>query len=245
MKNIKWAVLPVILSVFTFSSCITVEDGSGFGRCTHGTGDLVTETFNLDDFSRIELDIAADVYLTMGEEQKVKVEGRQNIIDELNIEVVNHTWDISSDKCLRNIGNMKIFITLTEVDLLKITDSGNIRSENELSVDDLDLMISGSGDFDLALNANRIDCKVSGSGDVSLSGETTDLGYSVTGSGDLDAFGMKAQNVDVKISGSGDANVWAEQYLKIRISGSGDVHYIGHPELEINITGSGTVKDDN
>ena len=245
MKSVKWALLPALIGIISFSSCIIIDDNSGFGNCVRGSGDLVTETLDLEAFSRVKVDIDADVYITQGDVQEVIVEGKQNIIDELDLSISGVTWEITSDRCLRNTGKMKIFITIPAVDLLSITGSGNIQSENELVTDRLDLNISGSGDFDLAVNAEVIDCNVSGSGGIYLEGQTIDLDYSVSGSGDFNAFNMRAQNVDIKISGSGDVDVWAVDYLKVKISGSGDVRYKGHPDLDISITGSGDVRDAN
>ena len=237
--------MPLLILIVSCASCVIVGDGTGIGRCVRGTGDMVTQTLDLDDFSEINLDIAADVFLTQGDEQEVVVEGKQNIIDELNLNVSSGEWDISGDRCFRNVGNMKIFITIPNIEAISIHGSGDIRSENTIVSDYLDLNISGSGDLDLAVDSESINCHVSGSGNVYLDGATSDFDYKMSGSGDLNAFDMEAQTMSIKISGSGDADVRVSEYLKIRIAGSGDIHYKGHPELDINISGSGHVIDAN
>ncbi len=236
--------MPLIVFVIYFPACVIIDEG-GAGRCVRGTGDIVSQTLDLDAFSEISLDISADVYLTQGDEQEVVVEGRQNIIDELNLDVFSGEWRIESDRCLKHAGNMKIFITIPEITALSIQGSGDIHSENTIVSDRLDLSVSGSGDFDLAVDSESIDCKVSGSGDIYMEGVAADFDYRLSGSGNLNAFDLETQTMNIKISGSGDADVWVLEYLKIRVAGSGDIHYKGHPELDINISGSGQVIDAN
>lgn len=245
MKNIKWAVMPLLIGIICFSGCVIIDDGNGIGRCVSGTGSIVTQTLDLDNFSEISLDIDADIFLTQGDEQEVIVEGKQNIIDELNLDVSSGEWRVKGDRCLKHLGNMKIFITIPNIEALSIHGSGDIRSENVLVSNHLNLSVSGSGDFDLAVDAESIDCNVSGSGDIYMEGATSDFNYKLSGSGDLNAFDLETHMMDVKISGSGDADVWVLDYLKVRIAGSGDIHYKGHPELDINISGSGHVVDAN
>lgn len=228
---------------FTVSSCFFDDDGP-FG-CINGEGPMVTEELNLADFSGIELDISADVVVKQGPEQEVIVEGKQNIIDELERDVKNGIWEIDVDGCVTDMGNMRIFVTLPDITSLKISGSGKIESENVLLVNDINLRISGSGDMDLDLEADDIDAKISGSGEMILDGLAKDLNFKISGSGDLHAFGLETQFADIDISGSGDAEVFVVQELDVKISGSGDVTYLGNPLLDVSISGSGKVKDGN
>lgn len=243
MSKMKWLFfVPIALSL-TVSSCFFDDEGH-FG-CLNGEGPVVSEELNLADFDGVELSISADVIIRQGSEQEVIVEGKQNVIDELERDVKNGIWDIDIKGCVRDNNDMKIFITLPDISSLKISGSGSIESENFLIVEDIDLRISGSGDMDLDIEANRIDAKISGSGEMLLDGLTDHLDFKISGSGDLHAFGLETQSAIVEISGSGDAEVHAATDLDVKISGSGNVTYRGNPSLNVKITGSGKVIDGN
>ncbi len=243
MNKFKWIFLTTILMGMTVSSCfIDVDDDDGFFSCVDGDGPLVTATLDISGFRGVELDIPADVFITQGDEFDVVVEGKQNIIDELEFDVSGGVWDIKTDRCVRDIGNMKFFITMPEIDFLQVSGSGSIVSNSELVVGDIEIRISGSGTIDVELDADDIEARTSGSGNMRLFGFADELEYRVSGSGDLHAFDLELRQADIQISGSGDAEVNVSEFLKVRISGSGDVIYLGNPTIDASVSGSGEVR---
>ncbi len=244
MTSRNYLLLTVSILLLFGSSCGLNDDESIFG-CVEGNGDTITEALLLDDFTKIKLKISADVYLTQGDVQEVLVEGQQNIIHELDLDVNGETWEIEFDNCTKDYDNLKIYITLPEIKELNISGSGMIYGENDLAVGDLRLRISGSGDIDLLGVAEDIDAKISGSGKIKLEGSADRLDLAISGSGDYRGFNMIIDRVDIKISGSGDVEVKANETLDVDISGSGDVYYRGDPDLSIDISGSGEVIDAN
>lgn len=241
MTKMNW--LFFVALCLTVSSCFFDDEGP-FG-CLNGEGPVVTEELNLADFDGIELSISADVVIKQGPVQEVIVEGKQNIIDELERDVKSGIWDIDIKGCVRDNKDMRIFITLPDITSLKLSGSGTIESENVLLVNDIDLGISGSGDMDLDLEADRIDAKISGSGEMNLDGLADHLDFEISGSGDLHGFGLETQSAIVEIRGSGDAEVFVNDNLDVKISGSGNVIYRGNPGLNVKISGSGKVVDGN
>lgn len=237
--------LLVLLAVlFTVTSCYQ-DDNDGIFNCVKGEGNIVTQEINVSEFTGVKLEIAADIYITQGDAFVVSVTGQQNIINELERDVNNGTWEVEFDRCVKNYDELTIHITMPEIDYLAISGSGTMYSQNTLDVDELDLKISGSGDMILDLNAYKVDATISGSGQMKLDGITEIAEYKISGSGDYHAFGLQADIVEVKISGSGNAEVLAIDYLKVEITGSGDVFYRGTPTLDVSITGSGNIYDYN
>ncbi len=235
--------LPLIFSAFlAITSC--VDDDGIFRDCESGNGPVVEEVLNISEFTGLKLKIAADVFITQGDAVEVVAKGEQNVIDGLDLSVRNDIWDVEFDNCMKNY-ELKIFVTMPDVDFLSITGSGDIIGETFIDSDDITLRITGSGDMCLGLTTDNIDAKITGSGDMDLEGATQQLDFRITGSGDLGAFDLIAERADIEITGSGDANVNVVDFLKIKITGSGDVLYKGSPELDINISGSGKVRDAN
>ena len=242
MKNLKF-LTAILAATFLFSSCLLFDDDPF--RCERGQGPTVTRVLDLPSFSGIDLQISGDVVLRQGNEQYVEVEGQDNIIDLLRLSVSNNTWKIKFTDCVRNYDNLMIYITLPDIDEIKISGSGDVYGDNLFEGNNLDLNISGSGDMDLGLDYKNVDTRITGSGDIRLEGDCRNFDLDITGSGDYHAFDMKSENGKIRISGSGKAEVWVTDDLEVRIPGSGDVYYIGYPDLDIDITGSGKVIDVN
>lgn len=245
LLKFKWLMMAFALTL-TVSSCfIDIDDDDGLFGCVDGDGPIVDEIISLSDFSGISLNLPIEVIVKQGDVQEVRVEGKQNIIDELERDIRNGVWEIETRDCVRDIGNMKIFITIPEIRELTIAGSGEIFGENVFIVQDVELRISGSGDMDLAMEGDDYEVTITGSGNIKLEGLADELDLKITGSGDVSAFNLDAARARIEITGSGNAEVQVQDELDVKISGSGDVRYKGNPNLDVSISGSGRVVDAN
>ncbi|MCB0560190.1 MAG: DUF2807 domain-containing protein [Lewinellaceae bacterium] len=246
MKQIQWMLFALAITLTTSSCFINVNDEDGFfGSCVNGSGPIVTRELVVAPFTGVEMPISADVFLKQGPEQKVIVEGKDNIIDEIELDVQNGIWKIEFNRCVRDIGQLRVFITMPELTHLRVSGSGDVVGENTFVIQDLEIDIPGSGNVDLSLEADDLDIDIPGSGRLTLEGVADETKYRISGSGDVHAFNLECRVADISIPGSGDVEVFATELLKVRISGSGDVFYRGDPALDISITGSGDVIDAN
>ncbi|MCP3929651.1 MAG: DUF2807 domain-containing protein [Bacteroidetes bacterium] len=243
MKTIKW--LFPIASLFLMTGCWCFDDDTDVFGCEKGVGTSVEEEIFVAPFSGIDIDIAADVYITQGDEHEVVVRGEQNIIDLLDRDVKNGIWEIDFEHCVRRYDELDVYITIPNLDYLKISGSGSIRGQNVFLINDIEVLISGSGDVHLELEADDVEGKISGSGQIELEGLAETLDFKISGSGDLKAFDLPVQRAKIQISGSGDAEVHVLDELDVRVSGSGDIYYIGNPAVDAVISGSGRVIDVN
>lgn len=246
MKQIQWMLFASVI-VLTASSCfININDEDGFfGTCVDGSGPIVTRELFVAPFHGIELPISADVFIKQGPDQEVIVEGKDNIIDEIETDVQGGIWKIEFNRCVRDIDQLRVFITMPDLTRLRISGSGDVVSENTFVISDLEIDIPGSGNVDLALDADDLDIEIPGSGRLILEGLADETRYRISGSGDVHAFNLECRVADISIPGSGDVEVFVTEFLKVRISGSGDVFFKGDPSLDVSITGSGNVIDAN
>ncbi len=229
----------LIISVLLLSNC----NNSLFG--IKGSGDTITKDINLQEFTKIDMAIDADVVLSKGDVQKVEIEGQENIIDNIKTKIKSGEWKIDFNKNVRTHKELTVYITIPTFESVVLSGSGNIYSDDTFDVNNLNLKIPGSGDIDLLINSENTDISISGSGNIYLEGGTIDQTISVSGSGNYDAFKFFSKKSEIDISGSGDCNVYAQDNLFVTISGSGNVYYKGNPSVNSMITGSGKVINSN
>ncbi|MBR9922977.1 MAG: DUF2807 domain-containing protein [Bacteroidetes bacterium] len=243
MKNQLFAAL-LGLIMFSSTSCLYFDDGNIF-NCVNGDGPVETFELDIEPFTGIEMSGSMEVYITQGPNQSVFIEGQENIVDLIDNDVNSGVWDIDFEGCVHSHDEVKVYITVPEMNYVKLSGSGKIVSETFLNTEDFVLRLSGSGEIDLALEVEDIDGKISGSGEVKLEGIAESNDFSITGSGDIEAFGLETQKTEIKISGSGNAEILANEILDVKITGSGDVFYRGYPVISVDITGSGDLVDAN
>jgi hypothetical protein len=241
MKIIK-TTLMICVVVLVASAC---KKGGIF--CYQADGNEVTEERTHSGFSKIALEIAADLYVTQGDEYGVNIEASENLMEIIETKVSGTTLviDLKKGKCIKNDHSIKVYITLPELKELNVSGSGDIFVPNKLITDELELDISGSGRVEMdSLFVNHIETKISGSGEIILVAmdtvETEKI--DISGSGEIRAFDVLAKTVDIRVSGSGECQVHAIETLEVDISGSGDVTYKGNPIIDQRISGSGTLK---
>ena len=235
MKN-----LLLVVAFFFSITILTAQDWWKDG--IKGEGPMVSQEFNLDEFESVSLGINGDLYLTQGSTQSVKVEGQQNILNNIKKEVSGDTWKIKFDKPVKKHEKVKIYITLPTLKAAGVAGSGSIIGKNKFSgLDDLELSISGSGDLVFEAEASTIGLRISGSGDIEVEGKAEELEAKISGSGDIDASALSVETCSVAISGSGDCDVNVKENLEAKISGSGDISYLGRPRIKSRTSGSGSI----
>jgi len=235
----KWQ--STLLALLLFST-ITLSCQNFFPPGVQGEGPVIERSLDLKEFESILLSIAADVNLSQGLEQKVVVRGQENILDLLTLDIREGEWAIGFKEPASSYEKLVIDITLPEIKNLGISGSGDIIGTNFFTdLEDVSLVISGSGDIELELRAESIDCTVSGSGNMRLTGRVLAQKINITGSGEVDSDALRSDRCQISITGSGDSKVQVMKALDISIVGSGDVYYWGSARVHTKIIGSGDV----
>lgn len=237
-RNHCFALLPVLFMVL-LSGCYFDIDGDGPGPVVRGSGDIVVEERILSDFDRVVAEGSLELIIGQGTEQYVEVEADDNLLPYIRTSVRGGELRISSTRSFRTRHDIKVYITLTELEALQIRGSGDVYGKTAISGSELDLEIDGSGDVDMELYYNEIDSEINGSGNFRLSGETVEQDIRINGSGDYKAADLYSVEADVNINGSGNSVVSVSDYLRAEIKGSGDIIFYGSPSVESYIDGSG------
>jgi hypothetical protein len=204
------------------------------------------ETRNVSGFTEIGYGIAGNLYVKIGAEFSVVLEGDKKYLSEIETVVRNNKLVIR-DLNNRFFNNEKasVYITLPGLKGLGVSGSGMAQVENSLKNDELYLNVSGSGKIVVPdIIADVLNCSVSGSGNIVLKG-SGDIGkgdISISGSGNYSGEAAKFKNLQVHISGSGNCSCNVTESLNASISGSGNINYTGNPKVDARVSGSGHVR---
>ena len=229
------------------------------------------EIRNVSTFTKISFRVPGKLYLKQGSPQKVEIEGKKDVLEEIETEVdgnrliigkegngwMNWSWGDKNDD------QVNVYITVKDIEGLSVSGSGDLIGQGKITSSDLDLNVSGSGSLQLEAAVNGdIEADVSGSGEIVLKASCKNYESDVSGSGriELDVaisdkadFGVSGSGKiqasgtsnEIKTSISGSGKVLAANLevnkCEVRISGSGDVEINVKSELDATISGSGSV----
>ncbi|MEM7368844.1 MAG: head GIN domain-containing protein [Bacteroidota bacterium] len=259
LNHFKYSLLACLL-LGALASC---ENTPEF-PCVKGDGARITEARTITEFSRVSLNVDADVYLHQGGTHDVSITAQENIIAEITTEVAGEVLEIHNTTCLRQEKTIRIDITLPVLAGLEVDGPGDVYGESSFTASEMEILIQGKGGIELTANADKVQLelggsgnatldlqtdvlisKVKGTGDLHLSGTGLYHNSTVNASGNLNAFDFISDHTDLIMKGAGDANVHADSILTVDILGTGNVFYKGRPSLNVKISGSGEVKDAN
>ena len=220
MKKLLFLVLAFAAFASTNSFCSHTETVQGNGKI------IKKELTGLTDFDGIANGVAADIFVTKGDNFKVEYEGDEKLLENLIAEVENHSLNLKNKKDFgwNYSKNSKtvFYVTMPSLKKIAVGGSGDFLSKGDFNEDKISVALGGSGDVKLSGTARRQDVAIGGSGDVDLSD-------------------VKGESADVAIGGSGDVRVNVSEKLNVSIAGSGDVRYKGSPSVKQTVVGSGSV----
>ncbi len=209
-----------------------------------GSGAVVSQTFDLPKFTGIAATASFDVYLKQDSKQAIEVKAQQNIIDVMLLEVKDGTLKLGfkPNTSVRMKEAVKVYISLAELKRLVVSGSGNVRGEGVFNKSDqLDIVVSGSGDIALDFETKELRCAISGSGDANLKGYANKHMIACSGSGDLVLDG-NAEEQSITVNGSGNVKLFGStEKQNFAVSGSGNLNAtnLTTKQCNISITGSG------
>jgi hypothetical protein len=166
-----------------------------------GTGSVTSETLYLQEFSKISMEGADNVFVSYGEEQRVEVTGHPNIIRRIQTEVVNDTWYIELERGNYGRYELTYYITLPTLEKISNTGSGNVTFTSPMATDHLEVQLMGSGNFSgfqLTTGTCQVDMVGSGNCEISV---TRSLDATLEGSGSVFYKGNPVIMADVQGSG--------------------------------------------
>jgi hypothetical protein len=205
------------------------------------------ETRNVSGFDKVSFGIAGDLFIRIGPEFKLVLEGDRDLIDDIETVVRDNRLTIKRDNWRLRFDNERVTINLTlpELEAVGVSGSGKVQIQDLVESDELNLGVSGSGKlYTSGLNVDRLECGISGSGDIILgsSGSIDNGNISISGSGSFSGEDIEIDHLEVHISGSGNCRCRAGDTLEAYVSGSGNVTYSGNPKVDAKVSGSGHVR---
>lgn len=207
------------------------------------SGVTAEERRELAPFSRIEVNGAGQVDLTLGTQEQAVVTADQAALPYVETEVRDGTLVLGlKSGAPGRLGTVRYAVSAKAIKGIKISGSGNVQVTGTLGGEAASFLSEGSGNLSAAVDLKKAEVRIRGSGDVKLSGTAEGLDIGIFGSGNVDAEALSGDTVTANVAGSGNVEVGTYQSVTAKIAGSGDVVYGGSARVSSQIVGSGKVR---
>ena len=241
----------------------SVACGTFSTSVVRGSGKIVKQSVDVNNFDRVSLEGSGNVYIEQGPTESLTIEADDNLLPLLDTRVTGKELVLGmkpnqsiqpskpivyrlavkdlSEISLKGSGNFYVEPAQSGDMKVSVFGSGDINMKG-LDADSLFINLSGSGKITVGkIAVQTIDTSVNGSGDIKLDGKSDRQSIQVSGSGNYLAGNLETASADVTIPGSSDVTVWVKDNLNVHVSGSGNLKYYGSPTISQSVSGSGKI----
>ena len=245
MKRINFQFILGLMMVFIImacTSCVSINSLQ-FGA-VHGQGDMKESTFEVSNYTKVNIDGGCEVIYSSANSNELKVSMQDNILKEFNQSVSGDTLMIKWNKSIVTDSGYvpKIYISNSSLAGLTINGAVKISESDVVKADTFTLNVSGACDLNIPLNVKNFSADISGAGKMSFSGSAESANMQINGAGQINALSLETKNSDITINGTGSVEIYCENQLNASIAGAGSIRYKGDPNVNPSIVGAGSIK---
>jgi hypothetical protein len=208
-----------------------------------GSGNVIEETRDVRDFSRVRLAGFGHLHIERGEIASLRIEAEDNFMQYITTEVKDGELDIRWQKNVlaTNHEPIHFYLTVTTLDTITLDGTGDIEAPG-MQAETFTVNANGAGNFELPdLKADVLMVTISGAGNVTVTGEATAQTVKINGLGQHQARDLWSTTAEVEINAAGSATVRVSDELDAKINGAGSIYYYGNPTVSQRVTGVGRI----
>lgn len=254
--------LTAALLILTLLAAVGLAAGcDGFGLI-NGSGQIITKSYDLKEFTRIEVSSAFEVTVTPSPTYAVSITSYENLFEYFEVSKTTDTLKIHMKHGSFTTSNPQIVITLPTLNYLSVSGashgsvkgfdssaaltlqiSGASSLEVEATAGPGDIEVSGASHLNGSLTATDVRMKLSGASLIALNGSAGTLDIEVSGASTAAMFDFIVSNAWTDVSGASTLNLTTRGTLNVQLSGASTLNYKGTPQMgKIDVSGASSLR---
>ena len=218
--------------------------GCGVPKLVVGSGNVIEESRPVSGFRGVELAGPGELFIQQGQEESLRVEAEDNLIQYFSSEVVDGMLKIGlrGKVGMNTRQTMRFYVTARDLDTIIVSSLATVTAP-ALETAQLTVRVGDGGRVKIeTLMADRLVVHIDGLSRLSIaSGEVGEQDLTVLG-GVYEAEGLQSARASARLTGLGSATVRVSEYLQVDIQEGGKVQYVGNPIVDQEVSGLGQIK---
>ena len=231
--------LCVLLATSFLMACDVDEENA-----ITGSGDLITEEYEFEDFTSVELSSAFDADISFADSFSVSLEVDDNVLELVEVTEDGDTlqFRLAPPSSTRRV-TLRATITMPELSSLDLSGASHATVTGFENAESLDAVLSGASRLDGVLDVVHSDFRLSGASKVSVTGGGTEADLEASGASTLDLADFSLEIAHVNLSGASNGTVNVRDELgPVVVSGASHLRYVGQPTLTgVDSSGASTI----
>lgn len=228
----------IALMIWSLSSCVYV-----FENQVSGSGNVVSDIRQVDEFDEINASRGLNVYVQFGEQvNEVEVVADDNLQEYITTEVRDRVLIIKAERGFRRYDSKDIYVKAAVLKDINASSAASVKGQGINITDRLDLDASSAGSIEIETEVKELNANASSSGQIRLEGLAGELKAIASSAGDIKASDLIAEKASLNASSAGNISVTVTGELEADASSAGNIRYSGEPNIKrINSSSAGNV----
>jgi hypothetical protein len=206
-----------------------------------GCGPMGTQTYNLTDFTNVDISSAFRFEIVQSDSYGVSVTAPEPLFNSIHVTREGETLRITMTGSAPLTG-VKAKITMPDLRGLELSGAVNGTVKGFSSSHNFNLNVSGASHLSGNIVVGDAALRVSGASNVQLDGSAKNITIDVSGASTLGISAFPVNDADVTVNGASNAAINVGGRLDADLSGASRLTYAGEPTLgDIKTSGSSTL----
>ena len=182
-------------------------------------------------FNAIKVSGGIDLYISQSANAAIAVSAaNENLKEGIKTIIENNTLRIfyEGDKSWkRRDRKLRVYVSFIELKKLEASGACDVVVSGSVSVDALELQLSGACDFAGMVKVNTLKLDLSGASDVKVSGTAGTVDIESSGASDVKGYELVADICNASVTGASDLHITVNKILNATATGASDIKYKG------------------
>ena len=217
--NKKYLTLALLIAgLATFLTACNINFGGGSIR---GTGDMVSRSIDVGDFSAIDISGNYIVTYRHGSQTALTIVMQENLFDHLDVNTRSNTLVIGSRRSFdtTTANRPRIYVYAPNLTGADFSGAVNATDWDTIEGQRFSLDISGAGNISIGLDVERLDIDASGAASITLWGTASTINIDASGALTISAGDLEIEGGSVDISGAGTVTLSTLENVNVTASG--------------------------
>lgn len=226
MKTTK-RVIFLFVSLFLLSSAVFAVQGPK------------TEFRKVKGFDGIKVSSGINLFLSMGDDEEVKIVADDSLMDKILTEVRGSTLHIYQKSSgwtglfnWRRSQQIKVYVSAPNFKSIEASAGSDVKSMGTLRGDRLEVKSSSGSDVALDVVYKDVFLNSSSGSDIKMSGRAKTVKADASSGADIIARELEATVCHASASSGADIVVYASGEIYAKASSGADIRYYGNPEIK-------------
>lgn len=229
-----------LVAVLIMSSCNIVNK-----RRVRGDGNITTKTFNLKNFSSVNVENAMEVYLKQDSAFNVKIETDENILNYIEVQVEDGEELVVKNRDNVNLSatsGIKVYISMPSVDEISISGASKLQTKGLFAQNKkIKVELLGASSGNISIRAPIVVLEATGASTLHAEGECRDVNAEAVGASTINTFNLLAENGKATATGASTVRIFSSVSLDAEATGASSVKYKGNPKVLADASGASSI----